>query len=88
MAEQTTSADRTSSLDAAELREELDRSREEILRLRDLLITRDAELGVTRGRLAEIEAQSLKLLNAAARLRGLLPGFVWTAVAMLRKLRR
>lgn len=92
MAEQATSAEQTSNRDgnrdAADLREELDRSREEVLRLRDLLIARDVELGATRGRLAEIEAQSLKLLNAVARLRGLVPRFVPTAVAMLRRLRR
>ena len=52
-----------------------------------LLIARDAELGAARGRVAEMEAQSGKLLNAAARLRGLLPSFVWSAVAALRRLR-
>lgn len=69
------------------LREELNRSREEVLRLRDLLIARDAELGAARGRVAEMEVQSGKLLNAVARLRGLLPTFVWSAVAALRRLR-
>lgn len=92
MAEQATSAERTplrpESAEASEPREELYRSREEILRLRDLLIARDAELGVARGRLAEHEAQVGKLLNLAARIRGLVPTFLWTAVGkLLRRLR-
>lgn len=41
---------------------------EEILRLRDLLITRDAELGAARGRLAMIEQGSRRLGDAAARI--------------------
>jgi hypothetical protein len=70
--------------DRPQLTEELARQKEEILRLRDLLIAKDAELGVARGRLAELEASSLHLLNAAARLRSLVPGFIWKAVALLR----
>jgi hypothetical protein len=92
MAEQATSAERTDlsseSAEVAELREELYRSREEILRLRDLLIARDAELGVARGRLAEHEAQVGKLLNLAALVRRLVPTFLWTAArGLLRRLR-
>ena len=71
-----------------ELAEELARQKEEVLRLRDLLIARDAELGAARGRLAELEASSLHLFNAIARLRSLVPGFIWTLVAKLRKSRR
>jgi hypothetical protein len=71
-----------------ELAEELARQKEEVLRLRDLLIARDAELGAARGRAAELEAQSLKMINAAAHLRSLVPGVVWTLVAKLRKSRR
>ena len=62
--------------------------KEEVLRLRDLLIAKDAELGVARGRLAELEVSSLQLLNPAARLRGFLPSFVWRALASLRRLRK
>lgn len=41
----------------AELRAELRRRDGEILRLRDLLIARDAELGAVRGRLRELEVR-------------------------------
>jgi hypothetical protein len=51
-----------------QLREELARSREEVLRLRDLLIVRDRELGAARGRLAMIEQSSRRLGEAAARI--------------------
>jgi hypothetical protein len=69
------------------LREELARSREEVLRLRDLLIGKDAELGALRGRVAEMEAGTARLLNLATRLRSLIPSFVWSAGAGLRKRR-
>ncbi len=69
----------------ADLAAELARQRQEVLRLRDLLIARDAELGAAKGRLAELEARSMQLLGAAARLRRLLPGFVWRALAGLRR---
>jgi hypothetical protein len=72
---------------AAELRAELARSREEVLRLRDLLIGKDAELGVLRGRVAEMEAGTGRLLNAAALVRARVPSFVWTVAAKLRKQR-
>jgi hypothetical protein len=61
-------------LGVVELREELARSREEILRLRDLLVGRDAELATARGRLAEIEAGAAPLVTLASRLRALVPG--------------
>jgi predicted nuclease with TOPRIM domain len=89
MAEQATSAEqalsRNGSQEVSELREELDRSREEVLRLRDLLIGRDAELGALRGRLAEVEAGSARLLNAVAVLRSRVPRFALTARASLRR---
>jgi hypothetical protein len=50
------------------LRAELARKDEEILRLRDLLIVRDRELGAARGRLAMIEQSSRRLGEAAARI--------------------
>lgn len=91
MAEQATSAERTprngESPETAELREELARSREEVLRLRDLLIGKDAELGAMRGRLAELEAGAGRLVNAAASLQARVPRFVRTGVAGLRKRR-
>jgi predicted nuclease with TOPRIM domain len=91
MAEQATSTrsepvERDSS-EISELREELARSKEEVLRLRDLLIGKDAELGALRGRLAELEGGAEPLVSVAARLRSRLPSFVRSAGAGLRKRR-
>jgi hypothetical protein len=60
MSEQTTSA----SAGQQELREELDRRQEEILRLRDLLIGKESELGAAKGRLAELEDPRVLVLAA------------------------
>lgn len=91
MVEQATSARSDpaarGSSEISELREELARSREEVLRLRDLLIGKDAELGAIRGRIAELEAGTARLLNIPARLRSRVPSFVWSARARLRKRR-
>jgi chromosome segregation ATPase len=91
MAEQATStrSDRASagSSEVSELREELARSREEVLRLRDLLIGKDAELGTLRGRLAELEAGAGRLVNIAARIRSRVPSFIRTPLASLRRRR-
>ncbi len=91
MAEQATSArqspNESGSGELSELREELARSKEEVLRLRDLLIGKDAELGALRGRLAELEADSARLLNLGPRLRSLTPRFVRSAAARLRERR-
>jgi hypothetical protein len=57
MSEQTTSA----SVGQQELREELDRRQEEILRLRDLLIGKEAELGAVKGKLAALEDPRMQL---------------------------
>jgi hypothetical protein len=88
MAEQATSTPRTlrepGGDELAVLREELASSREEVLRLRDLLIGKDAELGSLRGRVAELEAGTARLLNIAAHLRAKVPSFVWKARAGLR----
>lgn len=73
MSEPTTSVETASRADSAE---------EEILRLRDLLIAKDAELGMARGKLAEYEASSLH--SAAAmmtRLRRLSPIALLKAIA-------
>ena len=51
--------------------EELARERAEVLRLRDLLVTRDAELGAARGRLLELETRARYLLGAIRRLRAI-----------------
>lgn len=58
-----------------ELQEQLAQRDEEILRLRDLLIARDAELGTARGRLAELEEYSQRMTNVATRLQSQIPGF-------------
>jgi SAM-dependent methyltransferase len=54
--------------DRPALLKELDGREEEILRLRDLLIGKDAELGAARGRLAMLEESSQRLANFAARI--------------------
>jgi hypothetical protein len=76
MSEQTTSA----GSGQQELREELDRSQEEILRLRDLLIGKESELGAAKGRLAELEDPRVLVLAAkqqiTTRVLGRLSGIV------------
>ncbi len=88
MAEQATTTRSGQQSETAELREELARSREEVLRLRDLLIGKDAELGVLRGRVAEMEAGTARLLGIVAHIRALVPGFLWSARATLRGRRK
>jgi sugar/nucleoside kinase (ribokinase family) len=43
--------------DTARLLDELEESRKEVLRLRDLVIGREAELGTARGRIEDLTAQ-------------------------------
>lgn len=50
--------------DRAELVEEIARQKEEILRLRDLLIAKDAELGAARGSLTELNEHSARFAVA------------------------
>jgi hypothetical protein len=73
--------------DAASLREELAAKDEEILRLRDLLIGKDAELGAAKGRLAELEDQRMRVAGAKARLASYVPGLRALVAAALRVLR-
>lgn len=70
----------------AQLEAELAREKEEVLRLRDLLIARDAELGAARGRLAMIEQGSQRLADAAARIP--IPGATRLLQGMIRLLQR
>ncbi len=63
---------------------EIARRDEEILRLRDLLIARDAELGDVRGRLKIIEDHSERMSRLAARIP--LPGAAWLVDGLLRLL--
>ncbi|HEY2055908.1 MAG TPA: hypothetical protein VGH14_18395 [Solirubrobacterales bacterium] len=63
---------------------EIARLREENLRLRDLLIAKDAELGSLKGQVAALEAGTARLLNLVGRIRSIVPGFVWLTLARLR----
>lgn len=72
---------------ASDLRAELTRQQQEILRLRDLLISKDAELGAAKGRLAEIDERSQRLAHVATRIESRLPGvgrLVGTALRLMR----
>jgi hypothetical protein len=67
--------------------EELAHLREENLRLRDLLIAKDAELGSLKGQVAALEAGTARLLNLVGRIRSLIPGPLAKALAaVLRRL--
>jgi SAM-dependent methyltransferase len=66
---------------------ELDRSKEEVLRLRDLLIGRDAELGTIRGQLAVLEDQTQRIANVAGWMQSKIPGLLRPAALVLRLLR-
>lgn len=72
--------------DRGELERELDRRDEEILRLRDLLIGKDVELGAAKGQLAELADQSRRVMNAAGRIQSRVPGAMRLAGAALRRL--
>ena len=69
--------------------DELLRLREENLRLRDLLIGKDAELGALRGQVLALEAGTARLLNLVGRIRSMVPGSLWRAFAKVsRRARR
>ena len=55
--------------------------REEVERLRGLLVTRDQELGEARGRIAEMESSPLFLPNLTAKVRRLVPTPIRRALA-------
>jgi hypothetical protein len=67
-----------------DIENEIARRDEEILRLRDLLITRDQELGQARGQLKVIEDHSERMARLAARIP--LPGVGWAIDALLKLL--
>jgi SAM-dependent methyltransferase len=69
-----------------ELMAELDSAREEILRLRDLLIGKEIELGGAKGRVLELEDRTRRLTNAKARLEAMVPGFGWLVKGLRRLL--
>ena len=68
------------------LQSELDNLNEEVLRLRDLLIGKDAELGAAKGRLAELEGHSRLLTGGAERIQSRIPGTMRILGAALRRL--
>jgi hypothetical protein len=70
-----------------DLQRELDRRGVEILRLRDLLMVKDAELGAVRGQLAELENVARGLMMAAGRVQRRVPWAMRIAGAVLRRLR-
>lgn len=65
---------------------ELRRRDEEILRLRDILMTRDAELGELKGRMAMIDQAGRRLGDAAARIP--IPGATRVLQALIRFVQR
>jgi SAM-dependent methyltransferase len=72
-----------------ELLKELDERNEEILRLRDLLIGKEAELGTAKGRVAEMEDRMKRLDAAKLRIESGIPlgKFVGKFLRLLRSLR-
>lgn len=87
MSEQLRTAGRgeAAATEEAALREEIARQKEEILRLRDLLIAKDAELGAARGRLAELTDHSARFAVAARSVQTRVPGLLRRALAGLRR---
>jgi 2-polyprenyl-3-methyl-5-hydroxy-6-metoxy-1,4-benzoquinol methylase len=57
----------------ARILKELDASNEEVLRLRDLLVSKDAELGAAKGRLEEIEDRAQRVAGAIKRIESRVP---------------
>jgi sugar/nucleoside kinase (ribokinase family) len=70
-----------------ELLAELDRRNEEILRLRDLLIGMEHELGIAKGRVLELEARTKPLASAKQRLETQVPILGKLARGLLRLFR-
>jgi len=70
-----------------ELLVELNNANEEILRLRDLLIGMDAELGAARGKLAEMEDRAKRIEGAKVRIESKVPVFGKLAGMLWRLLR-
>jgi SAM-dependent methyltransferase len=73
--------------DRSTMQQEIDRQQEEILRLRDLLIGRDAELGAARGQLTALEEQTQRVANVAQRVQSRIPRVFRVFGAVLRRLR-
>ncbi len=71
-----------------ELLAELDRRQAEILRLRDLLIGKDAELGRAKGRVAELKDRTVRLTGFKQKLDARVPGFRMVVGGLMRLFRR
>jgi hypothetical protein len=77
--------DRDESGDGTALLEEIAAQKEEILRLRDLLIAKDAELGTAKGRLTELTEHSARFVVAARAIQARVPGLLRKAARLLRR---
>jgi len=88
----TAPADGLAEADAAAPRDELEECRKEVLRLRDLVTGREAELGEARGRIAELSAELVRYTHLESRLDAVLESNSWRIAqalgAPLRALRR
>jgi len=77
--------------EADALQSELEALDKEVLRLRDALIGKEAELATALGRIEELETTILRFLNMEQRLDSVLQSrswrLMWAAGAPLRKLR-
>ncbi len=74
--------------DRPQLMQEIDRREEEILKLRDLLVGKDAELGAARGQLDVVEASSGRLVAAAGQVQARIPRLTRLGGAVVRRLQR
>jgi hypothetical protein len=74
--------------EAPDLQEKLARSEEEVLRLRNLLIAKDAEMAEVKGRLTELEHYGQRLLVLRARIVARVPFAMGLARAVYRLLPR
>jgi hypothetical protein len=72
----------------SDLKEELARSEEEILRLRNLLIAKDVEMAEVKGRLTELELYGQRLLVLRARIVARVPFAMGLVRAIYRLLPR
>jgi hypothetical protein len=79
---------RGSAEEREQLQRELDARGAEILRLRDLLIAKDTELGVVKGQLAELENITRGMMTLAHRVQAKVPRLFRIALGIARRARR